>query len=265
MATKKTSFNIVQIKTVNEFIDEVTKFRTGRTKVWYRGHSENNYKLEPSIYRQPFTPAAEQELYSQFKSRAISYVKNVPTGSNEYWEWLFLMQHYKLPTRLLDWTESALVALAFAVIFRDNEKKREKAEEGAHIWCLDAKMLNSKFNWLENVIPNITENPHAQEICRRDYVPTQGTMSLPVAVYGPQNNPRIVGQKGVFTVFPARENFQFDDYIGSMGTKLIIKSDVNVRKISNELFALGVSESMIYPELDSISSEIKREYILSKR
>ena len=171
------------------------------------------------------------------------------------------MQHYKIPTRLLDWTDSALIALAFSVIFREN-KDRTTGKEGAHIWCIDPFMLNAKFNNLDkNTIPNITENSHAQEICDKDYAPPTGKMETPIAIYGPQNNPRIVGQKGVFTIFPKNEKFSLDDFIGSNGIKLVIKTEKQLKSISSELYDLGISESMIFPELDSISSEIKREYI----
>ena len=256
-----TTFTEIPIKTVTDFITEINKFKKGKKKVWYRGHSEHNYKLEPSIYRQPYTPDSEDELISQFKSRAIPYLKNIP-GQDEYWSWMFLMQHYKIPTRLLDWTESALVALAFAVIYRDEHKERTGTKQGAHVWCIDPLKLNSKFNNLDkNVIPNITENPRAQSLCDKKYKPETGKMETPIAVYGPQNNPRIVGQKGVFTIFPASNQFQFDDFIGDIGVKLVIKTEAQVKTITSELFDLGISESMIFPELDSISSEIRREHL----
>ncbi|GIK22775.1 MAG: hypothetical protein BroJett005_21890 [Ignavibacteriota bacterium] len=255
------TFSEIPIKTVSDFIAEINRFKKGRRKVWYRGHSEQDYKLAPSIYRKPFEPDSEDVLMSQFKSRAIPYLNNIPNGKNEYWEWLFLMQHYKIPTRLLDWTESALVALAFAVVYRDN-KKRNENKQGAHVWCLDALKLNSKYNNLDkDVIPNITENEYAQDICDKIYTPPTGKFEAPIAVYGPQNNPRIVGQKGVFTIFPTKEKFQYDDFIGDIGIKLVIKTEAQVTTIANELFGLGISESMIFPELDSISSEIKREHV----
>lgn len=260
---KASTFTEIHIKTVSEFIHEINEFKKGRQKVWYRGHSEYNYKLEPSIYREPYLPKSEDELMSQFKSRAIPYLNNIPNGKTAYWEWLFLMQHYKIPTRLLDWTESALVALAFAVVYRDS-KERNGKKQGAHVWCLDALKLNSKFNNLDkDVIPNITENEHAQSIYDKGYKPPTGKFEAPIAIYGPQNNPRIVGQKGVFTIFPNTEKFQYDNFIEDIGIKLTIKTEAQVKAIATELFGLGISESMIFPELDSISSEIKREHLAS--
>src|SRR5438067_1898311 len=101
MATKKKAkaSKEIQINSVSDFINEINKFKKGRTKVWYRGHAEYNFKLEPSIYRNPFEPKSELELMSQFKSRAIPYLDKIPAGGDdkEYWEWLFLMQHYKIP------------------------------------------------------------------------------------------------------------------------------------------------------------------------
>ena len=251
---------IVYIQSVNEFIERVQEFKKGKTKAWYRGHPEHNYMLEPSIYRAPYTPQSELELMNQFKSRAIPFLNEVPTH-NDYWEWLFLMQHYKVPTRLLDWTESPLIALAFAVIYRE-KKGRKGKKQGAHIWCLDPLKLNEDFNSIEHdSVPSITANEHAKEICDKDYAPATGTLATPVAVYGPQNNPRIVGQKGVFTIFPGKSKFSYDAKVTSeLGLKIIIKDEKTVEKIANELYDLGISESMIYPELDSVSSEIKREY-----
>ncbi len=74
---------------------------------WFRGQSKDD-SLRPRVYRDRYI---ETELALRFRRRArgvAAALERVPER-NEFDEWLFLMQHYGTPTRLLDWTESALL------------------------------------------------------------------------------------------------------------------------------------------------------------
>jgi len=83
--------------------------------VWYRGQSED-LDLIPKVFRpdknNPFRVYDESSMFHNFKMRTYQEYRHEHTN---VFEWLCLMQHYDLPTRLLDWTESILIALYFAV------------------------------------------------------------------------------------------------------------------------------------------------------
>lgn len=105
---------------------------------WFRGQRQASWDLIPSLYR--FDPpwdrsirVLEDEIRQEFEVRAPSLTSERPRNM---WEWYALMQHCGAPTRLLDWTEGALIALYFAV----RDKPIEATD--AAVWVLDPWELN---------------------------------------------------------------------------------------------------------------------------
>jgi len=109
----------------------------------FRGHRKLNYSLQPSIERvaerQPDAWARlEHQVLSEFRARAQMLFdrSELPTGT-DLLDWLVLMQHYGVPTRLLDFTQSPYVALYFAIHSRSYHERREPAA----VWAIDASAL----------------------------------------------------------------------------------------------------------------------------
>jgi hypothetical protein len=247
---------IHDIQNIQDLLGQLDYIKTtlGFEKIWFRGVADTTYGLEPSIFRYNVNPAVEKELYNRFKVRALPFLDHQP--NDNYWEWLFYMQHYGVPTRLLDWSESALIGLAFAVIFRE-EKHQDK---DAALWCLDPIKLNRDFVKgfkPTEILPNITD-PTVQGV--QKYSDPDIPVDFPVAIYGPQNNERIVAQKGVFTLFPFKDRFKIEDLATSHNflAKIII-NNADIDRIKSQLITLGITETLVYPGLDYLAYEIKRE------
>ena len=102
--------NITYIESVSDFLNEIKgiKNKSGYT-LFYRGHSDKNYELKPSIYRDERFIKNEDKIYRE----TIAKVPYDFNGKSSI-ESLALMQHYGVPTRILDLTTNALVALYFA-------------------------------------------------------------------------------------------------------------------------------------------------------
>lgn len=217
--------------------------------VWYRGHSVSSWKLEPS-YDRLKKPPFESSLVNEFRQNA-NYLINTQAPKNDF-EWLFLMQHFGVPTRLLDWTESPLVALYFAL---EIEKKGSLNKDGA-LWLLYPSELNKNTNRdRDGYIPAFEDSEYMETYSTQKYVKGLDEGVLPKAAIATRNNPRIQAQLGVFTISHHKKVPIENVGDGAHVIKYIVPREYK-KSISEELKLIGVNKFQIFPELAVIGEMI---------
>lgn len=229
--------------------------QTSKGPIWYRGHAQKNWDLLPSQFR-PENKKEEHEYLKQFKKDALLLVEPIPKSQ---YEWLFIMRHNHLPTRLLDWTENPLTALYFALF---DKLRPGVSEEDSVLWALLPLELNKNFTELENEqsLPSFEEDmnvlsPYTPEKYGN---PGEKGKQKPMAFLAPRNTKRMQAQQSVFTI-----HHRIKDPIDQIGNskhvwKYIIPKEKK-NEIRTELRLLGINKFLVYPELPVIHEKIKEE------
>lgn len=125
---------------ISAFFNALSQRPTSNTL--YRGHADVSWPMQPSAYRPGKKGITDQATLQRWSRVAARFASPVPRNDIE---WLVLAQHYGVPTALLDWTESPLIALFFAC-------HGEEDADGC-VWQVRTSGAFKPFHYLEMVDP----------------------------------------------------------------------------------------------------------------
>src|SRR4051794_6584155 len=219
---------------------------------WFRGQRSARWGLRPNIFRLNLEPS-EQSIRRTFRRMGVNFaLEHLPSDE---WAWYFVMQHYKAPTRLLDWTDGALLALLFAL--SPSVAGEPDVDGDAAVWMLDPWWLNREVLGIDGII--VPDSNGAQPYLPKLDSEAALTPTLPIAIAPTYIVRRIAVQRGNFTLFGRDPDglTQLGKKQSSHLVKFIIKASA-IKRIRLDLTTSGISETTVFPDLEGLSREIVR-------
>lgn len=181
----------------------------------------------------------------------------MPVGKGtKSWEILFSMQHYGVPTRLLDWTTVFSIAFYFSIKDSISSKENDVA-----IWALNPYLLNKLFIKTEVIWTPTDHDPDSQDYFKHFIqLDKCDAFACDVVAMSPtKSNPRLTLQHGVFTfhkkLMPLDEMPESEKYL----TKILINKEL-IKNCEKILTMLGINEYFVFPDVHGLGSYIKKKY-----
>jgi hypothetical protein len=237
----------VRIESLADFLAAISNAVTGNDRFWFRGHHDVTFSLTPSALRySEFSNRTKAlALMADFKRIATIKLPRPPAPSQEL-DWALIAQHHGLPTRLLDWTESATTALYFACL--------QDAKDGI-VFILNPVDLNRLSDPKK---PRVLD-PQRDSHLIVSYLKMSGkdhpNGRLPVAINPVWNSDRVMMQKGVFTLHGNRFSLDKGKIPSLVGIPILREAK---RQVRSELERIGVDELTLFPELEHSCIHLKR-------
>lgn len=270
----KESSNSTKITSFEEFyrtLKQTEELKYPKTRFFFRGHSNHKTLLLPGIYRKNYI-----EMEDRIYHEAIRHLPREFTEDMSTFDKLVKMQHYGLPTRLLDVTTNPLVALHFAcqetkdgseadgeVLVYSMKEDRDIKFYDSDAVCVIANLAKrpSDFEFKDE---NATECEYLLEDINKDK-PTYNkdwkysqSIHKVLCVLPKLNNERIVKQEGAFFIFGM--GMRKSDPAAHFRPTYSFTIDAGAKKkILKELELLGINEASLFPETDKILKQIKQE------
>lgn len=231
----------------------------------FRGLPDRSYGLLTTLDRfnqaQGMGSNFERRLFVEFKQQARPHFRVPP--QNE-WEVLVVAQHYGLPTRLLDWTYSPLVAAHFATT------GAEDAQADGVIWHLDWQALHERLGFpptpftLDMLQSEFEARGEGRDLWSLFY-PDPGQATRPdfvLLLEPPALEERMTGQQAAFTLASALDH-PLDVLLDERGVYDVLKRFVIPASVKRDIrIALDrcqVNERSLLPGMDGIARAIRRE------
>ena len=172
-----------------------------------------------------------------------------PRSHSDDWETLFDMQHYGIPTRLLDWSENLGIAAFFASAFRS----RHEVGSDIAIYMLNPIILNA-YSGIKRLpfIPDDRDTDYKSIYWeKKPFAPV-----YPIAIEPIFANERMLAQRGVFTVHgdsttPIQE-------LCPKAVKRIVLTGNAIPELLEFLEIANINEFTVYPDLSGIADYVRR-------
>ena len=279
------------VTTIQEYLDNLLRVSPRKDEIAvFRGHSDRSYKLIPHVFRENSFRANEHILLSELiAAQPAEFCDDVSTL-----ERLVRMQHYDLPTRLLDISHNPLVALYFATASKKTTRKNPagsrykttQVEKDGQVVCLHVGSDLIKYFDSDTVacLANIAllKPEHKKElVSKSDYIELNACEAAKRLVHfinaekpgflneikpehlrnvylvkPKQNNRRIVAQSGGFFSFGLNEKIAEGGIDGISVDRITIEGEQKAA-IRRELDKLGINEKSMFPELDRVARYLK--------
>lgn len=240
--------------------DKINRYRSSKL---YRGLPRASYHLKTTLSRNSKgkAPDVEEPILRNFAKYASI---DDPNLDGSVWRRLIVGQHHGLPTRLLDWTYSPLVAFHFAT---SGESLAEMETDDCAVWAIDIEEINSLLppsyqdmlrsrsaylftvDMMNELVGSLEEY---DEDMREDSM---------VLLEPPSIDQRIISQYSYFSVIPTKmlDVEGFLERRTNSTVKYVIDRSLKWR-VRDMLDQMNINERVAFPGLDGLASWLKRHY-----
>jgi hypothetical protein len=239
-----------------QFLEAIKKaqLELGNPEIlWYRGHPSSEFYLLASLLRYKNGLKKERHLFTSFRKFADRILKR----RDSEWETLFDMQHYGIPSRLLDWSETFGIALFFAAHFNQSRHPGQDAS----IYLLNPLALN-EISGIHQIY-RVPQDEGKFSYTKIYWEQTPFAAAAPIAIEPIFINDRMLAQRGMFTVHHDRID-PLEDAFPQAIKKVLLPNDVI--PAANEFLELSnINMYSVFPDLAGISDYLTKTSGLEPR
>lgn len=253
--------------------------KRNRSNYLYRGIPNVDFRLVTSLQRN--CGIKKDDIESSILRNFTKYAAiEDPILNSSVWRQLIIGQHHGLPTRLLDWTYSVLVALHFAT---SGEELGSMDRHDCALWKIDILEMNRRlplryqnilksknaFLMTVDMMDELTRNERNEQEALKRYDEDMEGRAM-VLLEPPSLDQRIISQYSYFSVIPSviehgGDDLGIEEFLDDTNNTVKYIIDAGLKwRIRDMLDQMNINERIVYPGLDGLTMWLKRHYYVKK-